>query len=91
MEMFLNHEQYTALQGLSYWISDSAYITERFGQDDPELQKVDATIRMCFDECDKLQIPFWVQNATISFGNNWRYAKEHYLDSYLKSRNIFRK
>ena len=90
MEMNLTAKQYASLEGLAYWIAQHSYMSERYGIEDPEMPRIDDTIHMCFEECDVLQIPYWVQNATITFGRDWRYAEGHYLTSYLETRNIHR-
>lgn len=95
LEYVLTERQYHALSGLAYWIADGKYFRER---NDPEtlptyhgeLEKIRKTVGMCFDECDKLKIPFWVQNAVICFAEDWRRYKETYMDKYLEKRNIFR-
>ena len=84
----LNKEQYSALEGLAYWIADAAYIKERYGNDDPELSQVDKTVRLNFDCLDRLNVPYWVQNTVICFAENWRQWQEIYLYNYLKTKNI---
>ena len=89
MTFTANKKQWNALEGLSYWIEDHAYIVERYGADDPELPKVDDTIRSLFEELDSLGVPFWVQNAVIAFSAEWRNTRQYYLDAAMKARNIF--
>lgn len=83
----LSGDQYSVLQGLSYQIANLHYIQERYG-DDPELIHVRDTIRSLFDEADGLAIPFWVQNHTIVWSEDWRETKRSYLWQYLESRNV---
>ena len=82
-------EQRDALEGLAYWIADNAYIIERYGINEPELENVRKTISMIFDKLDALYVPFWVQNTVICFAENWRNYKEKYLSSFLKTKNIY--
>lgn len=83
-------EQEKALESLAYWVADVHYIKERYGKD-PELITCDKTIQLCcFPECDRLKIPFWVQNTVICFAENWRQYKEMYLCDFLKTKNIIR-
>lgn len=84
-----NQKQRKALEGLAYWIADRAYIAERYGNDDPEITTCAETIKSIFDECDRLAIPYWVQNAVIIFAENWRHYKTEYLDNVMKSRKIY--
>lgn len=84
-----NLEEKNALEGLAYWIADSKYIAERFGADDPELERSHLTIKDCFDSLDRLGVPYWVQNAAVAFAENWRRYKSEYMDSWmLKNRNV---
>ena len=84
-----NQEQKRAIEGLAYWVADENYIRERFGNDDPDIRKCHDTITKCiFPECDRLGIPFWVQNTIISIGRNWRQYKENYLSELCKKKNI---
>lgn len=90
MKYTLNHDQYSAISGLAYWVADLHYMRERFGEDEPELSRAKATIEKClFPQLDKLQVPFWVQNTVICWAENWRNTKKQYLTDFLKSKNIF--
>lgn len=86
----LTKEQFSALDGLSYWVADLHYMREKWGDNDPELKRARATIeKCCFPELDALQVPFWVQNSVICWAENWRNTKQQYLAEFLKSKNIF--
>lgn len=86
----LNRDQYSALSGLAYWVSDLHYMRERFGENDPELTRARETIEKClFPQLDRLQVPFWVQNTVLCWAENWRNTKRQYLTDFLKSKNIF--
>lgn len=90
MKYTLNQDQYGAISGLAYWVADLHYMRERFGEDEPELSRVRATIEKClFPQLDKLKVPFWVQNSVIVWAENWRNTKKQYLTDFLKSKNIF--
>lgn len=85
-----NREQRKVLYGLAYWVANENYLRERFRDDEPELQRCRNTILNCLvPECDKLKIPFWVQNTVICFAEDWRRYKANYLDLYLKGKNIY--
>lgn len=86
----LNQGTYNALQGLAYRIADNAYMKERFGRENvlPELEKNHATITGLFDRLDSLGVPFWVQNDTIAFGDDWRRYKSAYLADWLSGRGV---
>lgn len=79
MKYRVTKEQYKKLEGLAYWIAESAYTRER-----GDNKNADKTIRSLFNECDNLLIPFIVQNAVIEFARNWRRYKSEYLSSILE-------
>ena len=82
------HEQTKELEGLAYWIADTNYMIERYGNDEPELAKNRKTIDLVFDNLDRLGVPFWVQNTVIAFSEDWRRYKRVYMKEYLESKNI---
>ena len=81
-------EQRNALEGLAYRIADSAYMRERFGDDEPELKKNEKTISGLFDLLDCLGVPFWVQNSVICFSENWRKYIQFGIFEPMKEKNI---
>ena len=83
-----NKKQSSALHGLAYWIADASYIAERYGKNDPEHEKAHKTVMQCFDELDRLGVPFWVQNYIIMFAENWRRYKAEYLENAMQKCNI---
>ena len=90
LEMHLTKKQYTALEGLAYWIANLHYMRERYGKNEPELETCRKTIELCcFPDLDALHVPFWVQNSVICWAENWRNYKDTYFDSFLKTKNIF--
>ena len=74
-------ETYDALQGLAYRIADNSYMIERFGREDAsiELGQNRKTILELFDILDRLQVPYWVQNAVIDWAEDWRRYKKEYV------------
>lgn len=81
-------EQRDALEGLAYRIADSAYMRERFGNDEPELKKNEKNISGLFDLLDRLGVPFWVQNSVICFSENWRKYVQFGIFEPMKEKNI---
>lgn len=82
-------EQSKELRGLAYWIADIKHMRERYGEDEPELEVCDKTIRFIFDQLDKLGVPFWVQNSVVTYAEDWRRYTETYTDKWLsENRNI---
>lgn len=85
----LTKEQYNEILALAYWIADTQYIQERFGADNPELDRCRKTLTECvFPSLDELQVPFWIQNAVICWAENWRNYVGGYVMNFLKSKNI---
>lgn len=82
-------EQTSSLEALAYWVADESYIRERFGTKDPEIEICKRTISECvFPECDRLKIPYWVQNCVICFAENWRAYQSFYLKNAMESKGI---
>lgn len=90
MTFVMNSKQWEVLEGLAYWVANHAYIVEKYGAYDPELPKIRKTIaESIYPACDRLKIPFWVQNTVSVFAENWRdYAYNVYLRSYLAKKGI---
>ena len=89
MSFVMTKKQFAVLEGLAYRIADNAYMRERYGDDEPELENVRKTIHSLFDELDRLQVPFWVQNTVIVWAEDWRRYKTDDMASYLTTRGIF--
>ena len=84
----VDQHQYDLLCGLRYWIANKCRMRERYGDDEPELERCHKTICSIFDELDKNGVPYWVQNTICMIQEDWR----HYLTSYtyqdLEARGI---
>ena len=84
-----SNEIKNALEGLAYWVANVNYIKERYGANDPEYTQADKSVLLCFDQLDRLHVPFWVQNSVVCFAENWRQYKQFYMFSWLQQhRNI---
>lgn len=86
-------EQRNALEGLAYWIAQKAACKEKYSNKDVaymENLRIDRTIKeSILPECDKLKIPFWVQNSVICWAENWRnYAGKYMSVEMAKKKNI---
>lgn len=78
------YEQKNALESLQYWIAELHYL-KKHGGDEFDFQKARKTIELCcFPKCDRLSIPYWVQNAVIAWAENGRYEREYFSD-FLRS------
>ena len=86
----LSQEQYNALSGLAYRIADNAYMLERYGRDESEIERQEnhKTILGLFDQLDALRVPFWVQNTIICTFEDWRRYKTEYLYQALEQRGV---
>ena len=90
MQFKLNQSQYNTLSGLAYRIADNAYLIERYGAKETEIERAEnhKTITDIFENLDLSGIPFWVQNAVICWAENWRQYKTNYLSDFLVSRGV---
>lgn len=86
----LDQSIYNKLCGLAFRIADNKYMLERFGAENTKTERElnHKTIYMLFDELDAARVPFWVQNTTISFANDWRRYKSECLYYWLKARGV---
>lgn len=75
----MTREQRQKLHSLAYWIAEAAYTRERHPEDTDTLNRAEKTIKALFDELDKLQVPFTIQNQVIEFSRNWRRYKTERL------------
>ncbi len=84
----VNHDQFLALEGLAYRIADNSYMIERYGQDEAKQELADnhKTIMMLFDDLDKMNVSYYVQNAIIAFADDWRRYKSEYLKTWIRNR-----
>ena len=90
MKFSVNQEQYNTLSGLAYRIADNAYMIERYGAKDTEVERAEnhKTITGLFDKLDALQVPFWVQNCIICHFEQWRNLKTDYVADVLTARGV---
>ena len=81
---------YNKLCGLAFRIADNQYMIERYGVKGSEIERAKnhKTIVMLFEELDAAGVPFWVQNNSIAFGENWRRYKTEHLYYWLRARGV---
>lgn len=82
----LTAAQARELEYVARWRADLEYIRERFGADDPEADTSRKSIECGLDQCDALNIPYWLQNAALSFGENWREYLKCNLWDYIRNK-----
>lgn len=88
MTYTLTEKQYAELEGLAHWISNKYYARERYPEDKHEQERCHKTILLIFDVLDKMSVPFWVQNTTICWAEEWRNVYKESLWQALERRNI---
>lgn len=90
MQYRYNREVYNALDGIAYRAADNNYMIERYGADGAavEIAENDKTVSGLFDYLDALNVPYWVQNAALAFGRDWRRYKSGSLSAWLADRGI---
>ena len=86
----LSQENYNKLCGLAFRIADNQYMIERYGVKGSEVERAQnhKTITLLFNELDAAGVPFWVQNNSIAFGENWRRYKSEQLYYWLRARGV---
>lgn len=86
----LSQENYNKLCGLAFRIADNQYMIERYGVKGSEVERAQnhKTITLLFNELDAAGVPFWVQNNSIAFGENWRRYKTEHLYYWLRARGV---
>lgn len=80
--------QASAIVALAYWVADTAYIRERYGDNEPELDRARDTASYNLKECDRWEIPYWVQNEVCAFAGDWHRYKSEYLREALAKKGI---
>lgn len=60
----LNYEQFKKLEGVWFWIRELK-LSLKAEEDEKYIDKVRNTISLSIDECDKLYIPFFIQNKVL--------------------------
>ena len=81
---------YNKLCALAFRIADNKYMLERYGIKETEIERASnhKTICLIFEELDAAGVPFWVQNSTIAFGEDWRRYKSDCLYYWLRGRGV---
>lgn len=82
----ISAEQARELEYLARWRADLEYIKERYGAADPETETSRKSIEFSFSRLDALRVPFFLQNAALAFGEDWRRQLQTDLFSWLASR-----
>lgn len=76
------------LEGLAYWIADRAWSRERGKLDEYEERRTGDTIRAIFDALDRMDVPYWVQNAVCCWAENWRRTMQEDLRDAMRAKQI---
>ena len=78
------------LAGLIYWRANLAYTKERCPDDKDEIRHCCKSIEFAFTQLDRLGVPFWVQNAALTWAENWKnyVQRDFWLD--MAARGITR-
>ena len=79
----LNTLQCRELDYLARWRADLAYITERWGKKEPEAEVSRKSVEFAFTVLDRLHVPFWLQNAALAYGEDWRNRQREGFEHYL--------
>ena len=87
MEYKMNMETKNALEGLAFWSQELSWAQEK-KLPKCEMEKITNTMDDICNECDKLHIPYWAQNAAISMGWDWRTYQNTSFVSYMSTKGI---
>ena len=74
------------LDGLAAWQADLSYMIERDGGETPETRRTRDNIEFTLRQLDALGVPFWLQNAALAFGRDWRRTRQTGLFEWIKTR-----
>ena len=74
------------LEYIARWRADLAYISEHWGVGDPEAEISRRSIEFGLEDADRRGLPYWLQNAALQFGEDWRRYKSTDLFSWLSGR-----
>ena len=81
--------QWAELEALAYWIADNSYCRERMSRADYEREEQPRhheTIISIFNALDRLSVPYWTQNAVITWAEDWRQHAGEYMEQALTRR-----
>lgn len=76
------------IESLSYWMIQNSFNSELKSRDEIETARIHKTMDEIFNQLDRLRVPFWVQNAVLSYGRNWRFAYTTDLYTFLADKGI---
>lgn len=85
----ISSNQYNAVSSLAFHISNEKRAMEHSNLTRPESAVLRDTVLCCFDECDALQVPFFVQNAVIAWAQEWRNTLRENCRDALARRGIY--
>lgn len=90
MKYTYTKEVYNHLDGIAYRAADNNYMVEKYGADGAavEIAENKQTVSGLFNALDAMGVPFWVQNAALAFGSNWRRYRSASLAAWLQDRGI---
>lgn len=89
MRLHINREQYRALEGLAHWCYQAARCAAE--NDEFGAEQARATLATFPRQLDKLEIPWWIQNAVSTWAQDFRAPRNirtEYLDQMLSRRCI---
>lgn len=72
LQIAITEKQEKELKYLAYWHASLHYILERYPDDKNSVERARGSIQFAFSELDRLQVPFWLQNAALYWSENWR-------------------
>ena len=82
-----NSKEYKLVERLIYWTNELFYNLEKNPEDKEFSAKASAEIGYCLSDMEKLSLDFL--EKILKIGADWRKCKEYYLETLLKTENIY--
>ena len=86
MKCNLTQNQLTELFSLCFWHGSMKYFIERNSPKadyyEAEYKRYHENIVFCFEMCDRLNVPFWVQNTVLAASDTY---EKYYFNGQNKS------
>lgn len=82
----LTHNQFKKLEGLWFWMRELKFSLN--ANDDAEhIDRVHKNISILIDDCDKLNIPFTIQNAVLCHSDVYDDIRDIFKNNNIQYKN----
>lgn len=80
----IGKEQWKELEYLAGWTANLSYAKERYPDRADGIDRCRKSIEFSFTVLDKAEIPYWLQNAALEYGEDWRNRQRESFEHFLK-------